>query len=159
MGIWSSPPDVPSGSSPVHRCIQDQLGHTSAVPDGSSRSVDKRGTWSPYHLGDEGSSVSLDHLQGSDHGRLHGLDEWQCHGGGLFKKTGRHCFLSYVQSDAGDTHMGRAVHDLPHSKVHSGGEEPSHQPAQSSGLGASNQVVFSSSCVWVCLQRVRSFSH
>ena len=65
MDIWSPSLGAPSVSS--------------AGPD-CSRVVDRERTHSPYQQsGDEGSSVSLDHLQGPDHGRVHFHDEPQCH--------------------------------------------------------------------------------
>ena len=35
-----------------------------------------------------------------------------------------YCFLGDVQSGTGDSHLGRAVCDLPHCMVHSREEDP-----------------------------------
>ena len=62
-------------------------------------------------------------------GEFPDLDGLQSNGDGILKETGRRCFLRDVWSHAGDSHLVRVVHGLPNSKVHSGEEERSHQPA------------------------------
>ena len=66
-------------------------------------------------------------------------------------KKQRHCFSLDAQSGTGGTHLVRAVRSLPHRRVHSGKEDCSYLPAQSSRSGAFYQVVFSSLGVRVSL--------
>ena len=94
------------------------------------------------HLGGKDNSVGCKCLQGSDHERVHGLDEQQCHGSGMHKKN-RGPVSSDVLSSTRDFNLSRAICDLSQHIVHSRGEH-SCWLRQSSGPVSSSWVVASS---------------
>ena len=90
-------------------------------------------------------------FQRSNHGRVCGLNKRQPHIGGMHKETGKQCFSSDVHSLTRNSHLDRSVHSLYHHMVHPGGEKHSYWPAQTSGPGSSDQIVFFFFCVCVCV--------
>ena len=73
----------PSRSSPLHRCIDDELGCSSSRPDSSRSLVSGREAASHRRSRDEGSSALLECLPFQESRRVGHSHEQQCHSGGL----------------------------------------------------------------------------
>ena len=111
-------------------------GETSDTPSAAVHSprdvVTERVELSHRYSGDEGCLVSLECLQTQDHWRESCCHELQRNSSSLPEEAGRSHFTKLLSVDVRGGRIGRSIHGVHHSEIHSIKKEHSGRPIKSS---------------------------